>query len=140
MGAVGATGADGLSAGRALGAKVEAVCEEGAEAEAVCDSRRALSAGAATPACRRYFPLARTIGLEDVVVRLGNEARPAAAAALEPVTSQCERGHHEDQSDQNKNELANHATSIQRKPKTGERKSTPGRRSIRFRFVFRFVA
>ena len=61
---------------------------------------------------RRYFALARTIGLEDVVVRLGDEARPAAAAALEPVTGRRESAQNKDYRYQNEDDLSQHVTSI----------------------------
>ena len=64
---------------------------------------------------RRYFPLARAIGLEDVLVRLVDEARPAAAAALEPVTGRRESAQNKDYRCQNEDDLSQHLTSIRRR-------------------------
>ena len=94
MGAIGAMGAIGVAAG-CVGAEVRrASCGafDAGSGSAVdcCDwSRRALRV--------ERFRAARAIGLEDVVVRAGDEARPAAAAALDPESGRRETGHNEDQ-------------------------------------------
>jgi hypothetical protein len=88
MGAVGATGA---------GADVAASCGLFEAWTVVADP---LSFVSVAP-CESRERWTRAIGLEDVVIRMGDETRPAAAAALESVPRRHETSHNEDSCYQN---------------------------------------